>query len=95
MTKLTYTDNGIIFGDIKTIGHKTGGFADKANYTVDGSNANSLKGGEIDGIFQTFNAIDIDWNGANLGNYVNIDANGGTSEGNSAVINTICELIYQ
>lgn len=67
MAKLTYTDNGIIFGDIKTIGHKTGGFAGKANYTVDGSNANSLKGGEIDTAIQSFNAIDIDWNGAQLG----------------------------
>ena len=67
MANLTYTDNGIILGDIKTIGHKTGGFAGKANYTVDGSNANSLKGGEIDTAIQSFNAIDIDWNGVQLG----------------------------
>ena len=46
MAKLTYTDNGITFGDIKTIGHETGGFSGKINYTVNGSNANSLKGGE-------------------------------------------------
>lgn len=41
------------------------------------------------------NAIDIDWNAANLGNYVNIDANGGKSNCNSSEINTTCELIYQ
>ncbi len=66
MAKLTYTDNGIIFEDIKTIGHKTGGFAGKTNYTVDGSNANSLKGGEIDTAIPTFNCVDIDWNGAQI-----------------------------
>lgn len=67
MANLTYTDNGIKFGDIKTIGHASGSFAGKANYTVNGSNANSLKGGEIDTAIQSFNAIDIDWNGAQLG----------------------------
>ena len=70
MAKLTYTDNGIIFGDIKTIGHKTGGFAGKANYTVDGSNANSLKGGELDNAIPSFNCVDIDWNGAQLGELI-------------------------
>lgn len=39
------------------------------------------------------NAIDIDWNAANLGNNVNIDANGGTSNGNSAEINTTGALL--
>ena len=43
------------------------GALEKENYTVDGSNANSLKGGEIDTAIQSFNAIDIDWNGAQLG----------------------------
>ena len=41
------------------------------------------------------NAVQIDWNGANLGNYVNIDANGGKTNGNSVEINTTYELIYQ
>ena len=39
------------------------------------------------------NATQIDWNAANLGNNVNIDANGGTSNGNSAEINTTGALL--
>lgn len=39
------------------------------------------------------NAVEIDWNTANLGNYVNIDANGGRSNGNSAEINTTGALL--
>ena len=41
----------------------------------------------------TINAVEIDWNTANLGNYVNIDANGGKSNGNSAEINTTGALL--
>lgn len=41
----------------------------------------------------TVNSVEIDWNGANLGNYVNIDANGGKSNGNSAEINTTGALL--
>lgn len=67
MAKLSYTNNGITFTDIKKVLHEAGGVAGKENYTVSGSNANSLKGGEIDTAIQSFNAIDIDWNGAQLG----------------------------
>ena len=41
----------------------------------------------------TIDAVTIDWNAANLGNYVNIDANGGRSNGNSAEINTTGALL--
>ena len=76
MANLTYTDNGIKFGDIKTIGHASGSFAGKANYTVNGSNANSLKGGEIDTAIQSFNAIEIDWNGAVVGENKTLNTTG-------------------
>ena len=68
MAKLTYTLNEILFTDIKVPGHLSGGIVSKAKYTSGGATASTLKGGTIDGIFQTFNAVDIDWNGAELKN---------------------------
>ena len=67
MAKLTYTNNGITFGDVKIPVHYTQGIAAGAPYTVDGKTAGSRVTGEIDTAIQSFNAIDIDWNGAQLG----------------------------
>lgn len=67
MAKLTYILNGIQFTDIKVPMHLSGGVVSKAKYTSGGTTASTLKGGVIDGIFQTLNAVEIDWNGMVLG----------------------------
>ena len=66
MAKLTYTLNEILFTDIKVPMHLSGGVVSKAKYTSDGKTASTVTGGTIDGIFQILNAIDIDWNGAQV-----------------------------
>ena len=39
------------------------------------------------------NAVEIDWNAANLGKEVEVNLDGVTSEGNSAVINTTGRML--
>lgn len=66
MAKLTYTLNSIVFTDIKVPMHLSGGIVSKAKYTSGGATASTLKGRTLDGIFQTLNVVDIDWNGAQV-----------------------------
>ena len=87
MANFSYTQNGITFNNLDN--------APKPIKKVPGKIFNSNNDYEYatDGIEMTIDAVTIDWNAANLGNYVNIDANGGKSNGNSAEINTTGALL--
>ena len=81
------TDSTINFNNVKEgagVGLTFGGFPVR----IDGLTPDLIA--EYGGII---NAVQIDWNAANLGNYVNIDANGGKSNGNSVEINTTGALL--
>ena len=92
---MAYIDkNGITFNSFDSNGNK---YKNKLlNNQYSGASVDDL--GDIandnGGVLPTtINAVEIDWNTANLGNYVNIDANGGRSNGNSAEINTTGALL--